>query len=499
MQMQSHIDAAAVLANPAIDVPVGGIVLHSPMEELVAALRTIQALDGLKQAEYEWLATHAEEGFFPRGGLLFREEDPVVYMTIILRGEVHLRRERAGQNTLYIGRSGQITGLLPFSRMKKYAGNGYAGQDLLALRIHSDVFQEMLAAIPSMAQRCVSILLDRVRESTRIEQQVEKLNALGKLAGNLAHEINNPASAAQRAASNLLSELRIYGRVKFQLGRLCLSDEQETRYKAWDRRVREAIQSRAAIQPGNTSALSVNDQEEQLIPWLTEQQVQEPWSIAPTLAEVGVQAEDLRELTEFLEPEATSVAITQFASSLRAERMTGAVLESTARIFDLIRAIKDYSYMDQAPIQEIDIAQGLDNTLSMLHYRMENVVVEKDYEADLPKISGYGSELNQVWMALLENALDAVQDAGKLRLRAQDAGEMVLVEIWDGGVGIPPELRSRIFEPFFTTKAPGRGLGLGLDNANRIVSRHRGYIHVESKPGATCFQVRLPFRQAGAY
>ena len=497
MQSQTH-DITVQTALP-LDTPPGATILHTPKTELVVALRTIPTLDGLTQDEYEWLIEHGEEGFVARGGLLFREEDPVVYMTIILQGEIHLRRERAGQNALYIGRSGQITGLLPFSRMKKYAGNGYAAQDLVVLRIHSDIFPEMLAAIPSMAQRCVSILLDRVRESTRMEQQVEKLNALGKLAGNLAHEMNNPASAAQRAASNLLEELRTYGKVKFQLGKLCLDEQQETRDKAWDRRIRDTIQNRADSRKNDTRVLSENDREERLLPWLIEHRLPEPWSVAPALAEVGVQAEDLQELTEFLEAEAASVAITQFASSLRAERMTGAVLESTARIFDLIRAIKDYSYMDQAPMQDVDIAQALDTTLNMLHYRMDHVAIEKDYEADLPKISGYGSELNQVWMALLENALDAIKDVGRIRLRVQHSGEMMLVEIWDNGAGIPSELRNRIFEPFFTTKAPGRGLGLGLDAVNRIVSRHRGYIHVESKPGATCFQVRLPLRQAGAY
>jgi signal transduction histidine kinase len=451
-------------------------------------------LDGLTDEEFDWLATNGMEVFVARGLVLFHEQDPADSMTIILSGEVHLRRERTGQNTLYIGRSGQITGFLPFSRMKNYAGHGYAAEDLHVLRVHVSQFPQMLAAIPSMAQRCVSILLDRVRESTRLEQQMDKLNALGKLAGNLAHEMNNPASAAQRAAGNLLSELRTYGQVKFRLGRLCLTDEQEQRYKAWDRRIRQAMQQRS-----ESSAITISDAEEHLTRWLTEHKVQEPWAVAGTLAEANVRPDDLREVTEFLNTEATSVALTQFASSLRAERMTGAVLESTARIFELIRAIKDYSYMDQAPIQEIDIAQGLDNTLSMLHYRMEKVIVEKDYDPDLPKVSGYGSELNQVWMALLENALDAIEDAGTIRLHTQISGEMALVEIWDSGVGIPAELRNRIFEPFFTTKAPGTGLGLGLDAANRIITRHRGFIHVESKPDATCFQVRLPLRPTGAY
>lgn len=155
--------------------------------------------------------------------------------------------------------------------------------------------------------------------------------------------------------------------------------------------------------------------------------------------------------------------------------------------------------MDQAPIQEIDIPQAIENTLVMLQSRLAKVKIERHYEPGLPLISAYGSELNQVWMALLENALDAVHDKGKITLKVKISGELMLIEIWDDGVGIPPELQDRIFEPFFSTKAPGSGLGLGLDTVQRIVRRHRGYVSVESKPEATCFQVRLPIEQLQAY
>jgi signal transduction histidine kinase len=184
---------------------------------------------------------------------------------------------------------------------------------------------------------------------------------------------------------------------------------------------------------------------------------------------------------------------------VRTERMAQAMLDSATRIFDLIAAVKDYSWMDQAPIQEVDIPQSLETTLTMLQSRLENVSVERRFASDLPHISAYASELNQVWMALLENALDAMNDRGHIVLSSHCSGEFVVTEIWDNGPGIPEEIQARIFEPFFTTHAPGHGLGLGLDTAQRIVRQHRGYIHVESKPGATCFQVRLPIEPLQMY
>ena len=200
-----------------------------------------------------------------------------------------------------------------------------------------------------------------------------------------------------------------------------------------------------------------------------------------------------------LDPNATTVVLSQFASSLRAERMTEAMIDSTARIFDLIKAIKDYSYMDQAPIQEIDIPKGLESTLTMLQSRLGSVEVVREYEPGLPCISAYASELNQVWTALIENALDAIEDHGRIVLKAKVSGDLLLVEVWDNGPGIPKEIQDRIFEPFFTTKPPGRGLGLGLDVVMRIVRKHRGFVQLQSAPGATCFQVRLPLQQLQAY
>ncbi|HLH35525.1 MAG TPA: ATP-binding protein [Alloacidobacterium sp.] len=465
----------------------------TPVSEIVAALKRVIPLQGIEEHEYEWLATHGTERFAEAGETIFREGDPATHMTIMLKGEIHVRREHGGPAALWIGRSGIISGLLPFSRMKTYGGHGYAVSPLWALQYPREIFPEMLKAVPSMTQRCVSVLLDRVREVTRMEQQAEKLSALGKLAGNLAHELNNPASAAQRAASGLLDELHVYGYEKFRLGSLCLSEAHLQVVRKWQ----NAVIEHARENRGKTEDLATR--EDDLSAWMRTHNIAEPWRIAPELAEAGVVPDTLEALTGFLESDAIAVILSQLASSLRARGMAEAMLDSTNRIFDLIRAIKDYSYMDQAPIQEVDIPQGLENTLAMLQSRLQHVEIERRYADELPHISAYASELNQVWMALLENALDAIQDHGKITLSVHVTGDMLLIEVWDNGPGIPPELQDRIFEPFYTTKAPGSGLGLGLDTVQRTVRKHRGYVRVQSEPGATCFQIRLPIEQLQAY
>src|ERR1700742_2652360 len=213
---------------------------HDParVPELVEALKKVTPLQDLKPDQYEWLATHGTEVFAESGAVLFREGEPARSMAILLKGEVYVRREHSGPAALFIGRSGHVTGLLPFSRMKAYGGMGYTSAPTWMLEFDKALFPEMIKTIPALTERVVGILLDRVREITRMEQQSEKLNALGKLAGNLAHELNNPASAAQRSAAGILEELRVYGHERFNLGRLCLSAEHTERILAWEDQVR---------------------------------------------------------------------------------------------------------------------------------------------------------------------------------------------------------------------------------------------------------------------
>jgi signal transduction histidine kinase len=391
-----------------------------------------------------------------------------------------------------------MTGVMPFSRMKTYGGQGFAISPVWALLIHHSVFPEMLAAIPSMAQRVVTTLLDRVREVTRIEQQAEKLTALGQLAGNLSHELNNPASAAQRAAATLLAAFRANRSARIKLISLGLTEEKMGRIEAWEENI-FCRSGETLDPPSETDALGFISREESLRAWLTDAECGDVWEVAAQLAEQRVTTADLDELRGFLSQAECCVPLQYFARYLRSARAAETIVNSTARIFDLIGAVKDYSNMDRSPILEVDVPAGLDATLQMFASRMTNIELEREYQPNLPRISAYSGELNQVWTALIENALDAMGDKGRLSVVCRLEADMLLVEIWDNGPGIPPELQERIFEPFFTTKAPGSGLGLGLDNAMRIVRKHRGHLSVKSEPGSTCFRVRLPLDQLQAY
>ncbi len=468
----------------------------TPVDAIAEALERVAPLQGLPLEDRLWLARHSEELVAQPGDILFEESTPADWMFLILKGEIHVQRKRSGPLAVFIGRTGQMTGLLPFSRMKTFGGQGVAATALWGLVIHKELFPEMLEAVPSMTQRIVSTLLDRVREVTRIEQQAEKLSALGKLAGNLAHELNNPASAAQRAASSLVTELQTNRANRFKLVNLCLSEQQVRDIETWEKGVLGRQSN------DNDDAMAAINHEEGLRDWLAALPCDNPWDVAPQLAEQGIRVDDLDDLRKILDPEATSVSLQYFARYLRSTRSVETLIHSTARIFDLISAIKAYSNMDRAAILEVDVPAGLDATVQMLQSRMGNVNIQREYQPGLPCISAYGAELNQVWTALIENALDAMQDnreRGCLRLTCRVEVDMLLVEIWDNGHGIPAELQDRIFEPFFTTKPPGSGLGLGLDNAMRIVRKHRGHLSVRSEPGSTCFRVRLPLNQFEAY
>jgi signal transduction histidine kinase len=331
---------------------------------------------------------------------------------------------------------------------------------------------------------------DRIRETTRMEQQRDRLAGLGKLSAGLAHELNNPASAAKRATSLLRDALKRIKDASHELGRRDLTAAQKSEIEKL-----EASFMQQDTPPLDT--LAVSDLEDQIDSLLRSHGQNDLWQLAADLARRNVKPEGLESLFANLDPSVARAALVRIAASVEIANLLNEIESSTARISDLVRAIKEYTYMDQAPVQNVDIAKGLETTLTILHHKLKRgVTVERDYEPVPLLVNSFGSELNQIWTNIIDNAIDAMGGKGELRVRTYREDNCVVVEIGDNGPGISPEVKPHIFEPFFTTKGVGEGTGLGLDTVQRIVKKHRGSVQVTSKPGDTRFQIWLPLAEA---
>ena len=460
------------------------------IQSVVDELRRVPVFADLPEDQLAWLAERFEEVRLEPGATYARQGDPIEHLFVILEGELRLQRQDILDGFNFILTAGQITGLLPYSRLTHYRGTGRAVTASKALRLHKDYFPEMLQRMPELGKRLVALMSDRIRETTRLETQHEKLMALGKLSAGLAHELNNPAAAARRASSSLIEALEAVRDASLRLMQRPLTNEQRQAIAGFEREIGQRAPSISS------NPLELSDREERITEWLEARQVQEAWKIAPVLAEFGVEIGNLEGLAGDIGEAVLGAALARIASLLVIYGLVREIDNSTRRISDLVRAVKEYSYMDQAPFQEVDIHQGLDNTLMIFGHRLKGgVSLVRDYAPDLPRVCAYGSELNQVWTNLIDNALDAMGAQGELRVRTGRELDGVLVEIGDNGPGISKEIQARIFDPFFTTKGVGDGTGLGLDTACRIVRNHHGTISLESKPGDTRFQVRLPLTQ----
>jgi len=455
------------------------------IEALAKELRTVPFFSDLQQEDLEWFVSQSEERISEPGQTTVKEDTPADTMMVILEGEIRARKEGGSADGLvFTAKKGDVTGVLPFSRMKKFSITARAVTRTRTLAFPASQFPELLRRMSGLGERLVGVLTDRVRETTRSEQQREKLAALGKLSAGLAHELNNPSAAARRSAASLhdclkrLLEARRMSRVGPEdCVRLAQREEE----------------IHAALQPAKfKDEFERVEREEAIQSWLEMHKVADAWKIAPLLADANLTDAHLESLA-VAAGDSLGSELVRFATFLEMERIADELDNSTARISDLIKAIKEYSYMDQAPLQEIDIRHSLETTLIIMHHKLKRgITVDRQFAPDLPKVMAYGSELNQVWTNLIDNAADAMHDEGKLTVRAVRENEDVLVEIIDNGPGIAPEVQSRIFEPFFTTKGVGEGTGLGLDVVHRIVKKMRGQITVKSVPGDTHFQVRIP-------
>jgi signal transduction histidine kinase len=459
----------------------------------VEALRRVHVFADLSDDQLQWFAGNSEERRYTAGEVMFRKGSKAEAMVVYLEGEVHAYWDETDHDVVYIARAGEqkteVSGMLPFSRMTEFQVTGYAVTDVRLLWFPVTLFPEMMQRMPVLVQRLVGIMSDRVREATTLDQQQDKLMALGKLSAGLAHELNNPAAGATRAANDLIETLKQLRAADMRLCSHDLTEKQQVSIDAFESR---AIDYTATAEPLN--ALDQSDREEEVSEWLESHGVAEPWKLSANLVEAGMDSAALEQLLGEIPPTATADVLSRVNCQLAAAKLAGEIKTATTRISELVGAIKEYSYMDQAKVQELDVHKGLDNTLLILKYKLKkkNISVTRDYAESLPRIKAFGSELNQVWTNLIVNAVDAMNDGGTLKVRTKREPTDILVEIRDNGSGIPASVRSRIFEPFFTTKPVGDGTGLGLDTVARIVRKHRGNVRFESKPGDTCFQVRLP-------
>jgi len=453
-------------------------------------LMRFPAFAGLPEEQITWFLSQSREQSLKAGEIFARQGDPPDTMFVLLQGEFEWRGDFGGETVVLPGTVGDVTGALPFSRMTQLKVTGRALSDGRILRFPASLFPELYQRMPELTKRLVGVLADRVREATRLEQQRDRLASLGKLSAGLAHELNNPASAARRAAAKLRETLKRIKDASHELGRRELTPTQ----KAEIEKLESSFTQRDEPPP---DALTTSDLEDQIDSLLRSHGQNDLWQLAAELAQRGIRPSALESLFENLDAGTARAALVRIAASVEIASLLGEIEHSTSRISDLVRAIKEYTFMDQAPVQNVDVVKSLETTLTILNHKLKGgVTVQRDYQPIPLLVDSFGSELNQVWTNLIDNAIDAMDGKGELRVRTYRDNGCVVVEIGDNGPGILPEIRAHIFDPFFTTKGVGEGTGLGLDTVQRIVRKHKGNIQVNSKPGDTRFQVSLPIASA---
>jgi signal transduction histidine kinase len=456
------------------------------MAEVLELLHQVSVFADLPQDQIDWFLSQSRVVSLKAGDAYVRQGDPADAMFVLLEGQFQWRGEFSGESFVRDMSAGEVTGILPFSRMKTYPVTGRALTDARILRFPASMFPGLVQRMPELATRLVGIMSDRIREITRLEQQRDRLAALGKLSAGLAHELNNPASAAKRATSQLRELLKRVRDASHDLGKRNLTDSQRAEIETLEASLMQADEHPPDV-------LAIADLEDQLDSLFRSHGQNDLWQLAANLARQNFKPEEVKHIFTTFDADTARAALCRISASVEIAGLLHELESSTSRISDLVKAIKEYTFMDQAPIQNVDIVKTLENTLTILNHKLKKgVTVQRDYQKVPLLVNSFGSELSQVWTNVIDNAIDAMDGKGELRVRTYRQDDCVVVEVGDNGPGIPLEVQPRIFEPFFTTKGVGEGTGLGLDTVQRIVKKHRGSIQVHSKPGDTRFQVWLP-------
>jgi signal transduction histidine kinase len=462
----------------------------------VADLRPVDLFDSLSDEELAVWAEAAEPHVYHAGDVLAEQDTPVEGLQLLLDGTARSMM-RDGDGWEPVGRQDAPTwmGAIAALTEEPFGVHVEAAAECRVATISGERFRELIFRHPTVHRRVMRQVAPVMSRLSGIEQQRERLASLGTMAAGLAHELNNPAAAAQRAAAELADALDAVGATLERFVSAGIEREDAARLLALHH---EAVAGALASEGEPLSALDAADREDELTDRLEDAGVPEAWRLAEPLAKAGVDGGWIARVAALAGP-ATDAAVRWTAATLDARNLVGELGESTRRMSDLVGAVKTYAYMDRGGVVEVDVHEGLETTLTVLGHKLKktSIRIERDYDRSLPRITVYGSELNQVWTNLLDNAIDALDGSGTITLRTCLDGDCIHVQVTDDGPGIPADLQERIFDSFVTTKEVGRGTGLGLSTARRIVAeRHNGSITVDAEPGRTTFDVWLPLVQA---